>query len=163
MKSTPARRLRTKTSELELFKLQARVNGRVQPSAPAQEKEQLPKPGTLPTPAVQEHKQFSLVEVSSEEGRQAALKCHMGTGTFVREEGFVKERLWNFEVHRCRSLSSDVRSGLPGGRDAARESVHRVAQELGAGGEYERRTGRAVGMAACFSGQWRNCCFGKES
>ncbi|CAJ1340926.1 unnamed protein product [Effrenium voratum] len=109
MKSPPARRLRTKTSEMELLKLQTQVNGRVQPSAPAQEKEQLPKPGTLPTPAVQEHKQFSLVEVSSEEGRQAALKCHMGTGTFVREEGFVKERLWNFEVHRCRSflLTSD--------------------------------------------------------
>ncbi|CAJ1427555.1 unnamed protein product [Effrenium voratum] len=162
MKSTPARRLRTKTSELELFKLQARVNGRVQPSAPAQEMEQLPKP-ELPTPAVQEHKQFSLVEVSNEEERLAAFKCHMDKETFVNEEHFVKERLWNSQVHRCRSLSSDIRSGLPGGRDAARESVRRVAQELGAGGECERRTGRAVGMAACCSGQWRSCCFGKES
>ncbi|CAJ1340928.1 unnamed protein product [Effrenium voratum] len=108
MKSTPARRLRTKTSELELFKLQARVNGRVQPSAPAQEMEQLPKP-ELPTPAVQEHKQFSLVEVSNEEERLAAFKCHMDKETFVNEEHFVKERLWNSQVHRCRSflLTSD--------------------------------------------------------
>ncbi|CAJ1395316.1 unnamed protein product [Effrenium voratum] len=128
-----------KTDE-ELFKLQARVNGRVQPSAPAQEMEQLPKP-ELPTPAVQEHKQFSLVEVSNEEERLAAFKCHMDKETFVNEEHFVKERLWNSQVHRCRSLSSDIRSGLPGGRDAARESVRRVAQELGAGGECERRTG----------------------